>query len=355
MDHVFLCPTFKFLYWEWQIVDAFNLNISFILFDLKYSGEACVQERVVVYSSGNNTIGRYCGRRYYYSVFVSTAPIMLEFHTFQFSSSQFMLQYQVTGTILKTFLHKYKSYKNFGIIENMNFPHPFSWNHIYFMANISHLVWNIFVPKMYILLLKITKVPLAKESVIIFDGPDIHSNQLDIKMNETFIASSFQVLILYLNTQNEDIEMIITNNILKNKMESHQNIYNITGNIKLNSDSLTCVKSISVLCAFKVHVPVDNFINVTSFSLLYYGANAGYCKYGGLSVYDNVKNKMQEVLLLCDSILPGKLNTDPKQVLVSSTQSLFLIFYAYWPYSRIRFNITIKPTTCKGIHILRYV
>ena len=106
-----------------------------------------------------------------------------------------------------------------------------------------------------------------------------------------------------------------------------------------------------MLCAFKLHVPGTNFVNMTLLSFKYYEPNVGYCKYGGLSVYDYVHD-FKEVLLLCDNIFRVTFNIQPQQVL-SSTQILFLIFYAYWPYSRVRLNITIEPTTCKGIHMLR--
>ena len=68
---------------------------------------------------------------------------------------------------------------------------------------------------------------MLKQSVIIFDGSDINSNQLHINTEETITGGTFQLLILYLNTQNEDIEMIIANNILKNKIKNHDNIFNI--------------------------------------------------------------------------------------------------------------------------------
>ena len=65
--------------WKWKISNVFNLNISFIHFNLKYSGEACLQERAVINCTGNKTTGRFCGRRHQWSVFASLAPITLEF------------------------------------------------------------------------------------------------------------------------------------------------------------------------------------------------------------------------------------------------------------------------------------
>ena len=326
--------------------------MSFTAFDLKYSSEECLHERVIVNSRGHNTIGRYCGRRYYWSVFVASSPILLEFYTFQLSQSQFKLQYQITGAILETFLHKYKKYNDFKLIENISFVYPFSWNHAYSFANVSYLMWNIIVPKMYIILLRISKILIAKKSIIILNGPDINSNQIQIDLEETFTASSFQVSILYLNMQNKDMEMIITSNILKKQKENHQNIY-IKESIKFNSENLPCVQLTTMLCVFKLHTSGNDYVNITLLSLIYSGPNVGYCKYGGLSVSDYFNNDTKEVLLLCDNIFPVTLSTQPKQIIVSSTQSLFLVVYAYWPYSKLRINITVKPTTCKGVHLLR--
>ena len=60
---------FKNSKWIWMIDDIFSLNISFTEFSLQYSGEGCWQERVVIYSELNTSIGRYCGRRYMWVCF----------------------------------------------------------------------------------------------------------------------------------------------------------------------------------------------------------------------------------------------------------------------------------------------
>ena len=45
---------FKYSKWMWNIHDAFNLNISFTHFNLIYSGETCLQERVAINSTSVN-------------------------------------------------------------------------------------------------------------------------------------------------------------------------------------------------------------------------------------------------------------------------------------------------------------
>ena len=148
----------KYLQWKWKIYNTFNLNISFIHFNLKYYGEACLQERVVINSTANFTTGRYCGRRYQWSIFVSIAPITLEFHTFESSVSYFEIQYQLTYLNLTTFLINLRNYSVFRNIENKSNIFPFSWIHKYVFRNDIYFNWNIFVPKMFKLSLNIIKV-----------------------------------------------------------------------------------------------------------------------------------------------------------------------------------------------------
>ena len=151
-------------------------NISFIFFDLIYSGKACLEERVDINSKGNDNIGKYCGRRYPWSVFASWRPIILEFHTYKLSSSKFQLHYQIASTILKTFLYKYENYNGFNTFEHINFTDPFSWNHIYYLVNVPYYVWSILVPKMCKLVVQILRIPPLKDPLILFDGPDFSSN-----------------------------------------------------------------------------------------------------------------------------------------------------------------------------------
>ena len=254
---------------------------------------------------------------------------------------------------MKALLCKLKNYNIFNVIENVAFVHPFSWNHIYMIENVSYFPWNIIVPKMYRLLMKILIVSLAKKTLIIYDGPGLNSKQLETNNEQFFTASSFQVLVVYLNHVNKETEIIFKNILKKDKVENYHTVLKIKEEIKLYKKNLSCEHLTHVLCAFKLSVPKNHFVNITLLLLKYHGPNVGYCKYGGLSIYDYVNNFKKEVLLLCDNISPSAFNT-PKQIIVSSTQHLFLIFYAYLPYSEIRPTIIVKPSICKGVHILRY-
>ena len=90
------------------------------------------------------------------------------------------------------------------------------------------------------------------------------------------------------------------------------------------------------------------YVNVIIMTLNYFGPNTGYCKYAGVSIYDNITNTLKEILLLCDTFV-----TQPSHVTVSSAENLFLIFYSYMPFSYIEFKVKIQPTICKGVHMKR--
>ena len=171
-------------------------------------------------------------------------------------------------------------------IEDITFVHPFSCNHKYFLANLRLHLWNIVVPKFYRVVVKILKFPPANRSLIIFDGPDIDSIKLNVIANHTFEASSFQVSIVYLNYKN-NIEIMFTNNLYKNKVENIHILYHIKQRIVLSSNDLVCAQVANSLCSLKFYVCGNYFINISLISLNYSGSNTGYCKYGGLSVYDD--------------------------------------------------------------------
>ena len=128
---------FKYSVWMWKIHDAFRLNISFTYFNLMYSGETCLHERVVINNS-NTTIGKYCGQRIQWSNFVSPPLITLAFHTFNYSISQFMLQYELTTDKLYTSMLTNKTYHD----PKVTFKNSFVV-HKYVLANDIYYNWNI--------------------------------------------------------------------------------------------------------------------------------------------------------------------------------------------------------------------
>ena len=160
------------------------------------------------------TIGRYCGRRYYWSVFVAIAPIILTFHTFDSSGSWFELQFELTDIDMTCYVLNYKNYTEFKVIEDNSFVFPFALINKYLIRNDIYYNWNIFVPKMYKLSLKIQKQPYWKNVLYLYNGPDYHSDQYDLTNMTLFTSSSFQVSIL-LNVLNSDIEMKFNSYFLK--------------------------------------------------------------------------------------------------------------------------------------------
>ena len=258
--------------------------MSYVFFHLHYSGEAFLQERVVINSTRHGNIGRYCGRRHYWSVFASSTPIVMEFYTYDLSWSKFILNYQLTHKILSTILFRYKNENSFYYIEHTGFVYPYSWMHKYSIANASYYLWNMLVPKMFKLFIKILKAPTMTKSLVFFDGPDFHSKYYTIDTKTTFTASTFQMSILYLS-QLDNVTILFAKYRIMN-MSGWQRIYNISAKIILNSVDI----SKTSVCAIKLNASEGAFVNMTLISIKYSGPNVGYCKYGGLSVYDHVNN-----------------------------------------------------------------
>ena len=100
--------------------------------------------------------------------------------------------------------------------------------------------------------------------------------------------------------------------------------------------------------------PVASHVNITISSFNFSGSNTGYCKYGGISIYDASKDKfdrLQEVLLLCNTTISFL----ALQSIVSFRNNLYLILYSYSAHNNIDFNVIINPTGCQGVQVERVV
>ena len=341
----------KYSKWKWQNDQSFNFNISFLDFKLKYSGETCLQERVIINSTGNITVGKYCGRRYPWSVFTSHALITLEFYTFDSFRSYFMLQYQINNYNLTSSMLTQKHCIEFNSIESNCSVLPYSSISNYKLMSENYYNWNIFVSKMFKLSVQLTKAPNKKGTFYFYDGPNFHSIEYDATIVRAFTSSSFQVSVLY-QGQYSDIEMKFISYIFKNVVKNY-NKYVANDKFEISSRHLECSQKSIILCAFSVIVPRDFYVNITLLSLNYNGPNIEYCKYGGLSIYDYVRNAMKEVFLICDNWFPVSSNYQPDRIIITNKNNIFVVFYSYQPFSDIDIQMIIEPTVCQGVHVQR--
>ena len=226
-------------------------------FNLQYSGEACVQERVIINTTINKTIGRYCGQRYKWSVFVSTASTTLRFHTFESSRSYFELHYQISHFNLTSVILNERTYKEFKHIENASYVFPYSWIHKYATNKDNYYNWNIFVSKISKLSLKLKKVYGLKGNLYVYDGPDYHFNQYYITNMTLFKSSSFQVSVLF-HGHFSVIEMYF-NDYLEKKPEQNYKTYFVEEKLEMSSKNLKCAANATVLCALNFNVS-SNFL-----------------------------------------------------------------------------------------------
>ena len=244
----------------------------------------------------------------------------------------------------------YRNHSVFREIESKANILPFHWIHKYALKKDIYYNWNIFVPKMFKLSLTLSKVLNEKEFFYLYDGPDYQSMQYNITTTTPFTSKSFQVSILYHGSYS-NIEINFKGYLTK-VATTNSKTYMVKDSIQLASKDLKCVKRSMVLCAFNFNVIGHFFVNVTLLSFNYSGPNVGYCKYGGLSIYDNAKNATEEVLLLCNNWLSPSSNA--KRTIVSTTQSVYLVFYSYYPYSEITVQLRIQPSSCQGVFLQRY-
>ena len=229
---------------------------------------------------------------------------------------------------------------------------PFSWIHKYVFGNNSYYNWNIYVPKMFKLSFKLSKVLHEKELLYFYDGPDYQNKEYNFKTIATFTSSLFQVSIFYHGSYS-NIEINFKKYLKKEAIINYKT-YLVKNSFKLVSTYLKCANRSMVLCAFNFKAMEHFFVNVTILYSNYSGPTVGYCRYGGLSIYDYVKTNMEEVLLLCNNWLSSTSNLHTKRTIVSTTQSLHLIFYSYFPYSEITIQLSIQSTTCQGVFLQRY-
>ena len=337
---------FKYSKWMWKIHGTFRLNISFIYFNLLYSGETCLHERVLI-NTTYTTIGKYCGRRIQWSVFVSSDLSSVAFHTFNYSTSYFILQYQLTNDKLSTSMLNNKIYRDLKV----TFKNSFVF-YKYVLANVTYYHWNLFVSKMFkpsIILMKVNSDD--KGGLYLYDGPDFHASQYDATNLKTFTSSSFQVSILFLG-HFSDIIIKFKSYIFKKAVQNFKTIL-VKNNYEWINSKLKCPAMSVSICAFHFHVPRGFYVNVTLLYFNYSGPNTGYCQYGGLSIYDYVENKIEEILLLCDNWFSVLAMEEPNRLIVSNTESLFVVFYSYFPQSMIRVDLGIEKTYCQGVHLQR--
>ena len=281
-------------------------------------------------------------------MFLASDLITLAFHAFNYSSSYFVLQYQVTNDQLSTSMLTKKTYHDL----KATFKNSFVF-HKYVLAKNIYYNWNIFVSKMFKLSIILMKGNLDdKGSFYLYDGPDFHTNQYDATGLKTFTSSSFQVSVLF-HGYFSDIAITFKSYIFKQAVQNFKK-YLVKENCKLISSKLACSKQSVPICAFQLHVPRAFYVNVTLLYFNYSGPNIGYCQYGGLSIYDYVKKNIKEILLLCDNWLSISLMKEPNRMIVSNTENLFfVVLYSYFPHSMIKINLGIEKTSCQGLHLQR--
>ena len=198
---------------------------------------------------------------------------------------------------------------------------------------------------MFKLRLKLDHGTGSKMHLYLYDGPDFNSNHLNIKTGTTLLSSSFQVFLIR-KTYHKEFKISFNSLLIKNQTKNYQK-YIVNRRLE-NFYNLVSTTQLDFLYAINFEALKGYHVNISIVSLKYSGSNVGYCKFGGLSVYDKVKGPLKEVFLSCDNMSNDFGN---ERIIVSNKHSLYLIVYTYWPYSHIKLNITVQPTLCRGVYI----
>ena len=255
--------------------------------------------------------------------------------------------------MLKTSMIHFKTKKNFNTIESLQYYSPFSWFTEYKVFNESFHNWNIFVEKMFKLKLQFIKLPVYIKQLVVYDGPDYNSKQYNASENKIILFTSFQCSVIFQGfIYPNEIDMAFQITTLKKyKIPNYKNIL-ITNQLMLQKLKRKTIQAQQFLHAYKFLVQRHFHINITISSFNFSGSNTGYCKYGGISIYDESMNKyekLQEVLLLCNTTI----SFVASQSIVSFGSTLYLVIYSYSAQDDIDFNVVINPTVCQGIEIKR--
>ena len=234
------------------------------------------------------------------------------------------------------------------MIEINYFYSPFSWFNKYSVLFKSIYNWNIFVAKMFRLKLHFLKLSSNIKNVLFYDGPDFNSKQQNMTNDKMIVFTSFQCSVIFQVFLSDNDTAFQMTTLKKYKIPNYKSIL-VTKHLKLQKLIRKPIEGIPFYGAYKFYVSMGYHVNITISSFNFSGSNIGYCKYGGLSIYDG--SNFQEVLLLCNTTI----SLNALQSIVSFGSSLYLVIYSYSTHDDIHFNVIINPTGCQGVHVKRLV
>ena len=136
---------------------------------------------------------------------------------------------------------------------------------------------------MFKLRLHFLKHSINNKHLLFYDGPDFNSKHYTISGAKTILFASFQCSVIF-QVFDDPSEIDIAFQIAylrKDKRPNYKSIL-VTEELILQQSS----GSQQFLSAYKLFVSSASHVNITISSFNFSGSNIGYCKYGGISIYE---------------------------------------------------------------------
>ena len=185
---------------------------------------------------------------------------------------------------------------------------------------------------------------------LLFDGPGYSSEIVDKRMflnktnKEYYITTTFQCLLQILI--NWKMVMIETTYFYFSGIDqTFRTIHlsNKTINIEIPSNIYS-----NVPCIMQIKAPLEQYVNISIYNLLYEGQRTMDCKYGGVAFIENTELSYNEVATICEShnrIVSHNRN------MFSHSSSLIIVTYWYRNYSNMSISLNASKTRCQSVQI----
>ena len=281
----------------------------------------------------------FCGQYSTFSLFSKDNYIELCKHSYHYGSID--SEYKVVGMFMT-------------IDRNLLFNEPTLQRYTYvpilmkamkpqFMYNIKkkYKILRFFITVDILNKVKLAMNDLKNHRYVVFDGPDLLSDNIGKrKANKFIITSTFQCLILLLKIDNTEDSL----NFSSQKIPVYSQIY-----IRHNNKSIfhypneKCNKN---FCISSFHAEKGNQINITIISVKSEISTQNYnCLYSGLYAGEELVSQFIEA-----RIVPG--NNDSQAIsFYSHNSSMILFLYWYSGISKIDASVMISLTKCKPLLI----
>ena len=213
-----------------------------------------------------------------------------------------------------------------------------TWMENYYWHGIYIRTWHVSVQMLQKIMISVSSSDISTR-IKVFDGPTIEMPL--IRSQKQYFASSFQAYILIVSQNSSDHVLVYS------AMPIEASVLG-PGQLIVDNDT-RCNDSMlqSLMCVYMFQTDYDAHITLRLMQLRIQGPYKNIHSMAALALYNVVNNETSLTAHWFDSI---ELKTDLTQI--SSTHyTMYLVVYAYAPFTYISLNISTGSTKCQGIFI----